>query len=69
MHKYFLTRGDQPEVEVTKEQFVSAERQAGFYNTMGRPDEPATGGFTAYVRGEEEISGRTHYTREPAAYP
>lgn len=33
--------------EVTKEQFVAAERAAGFRNTLGQPDEPATGGFSA----------------------
>jgi hypothetical protein len=32
--------------KVTKEEFVSAERAAGFRNTMGRPLEPATGGFS-----------------------
>jgi hypothetical protein len=33
---------------VTKEQFVSAERAAGFHNTMGQPDEPGTGGFSGH---------------------
>lgn len=32
-------------VEVTKEQYVKAERSAGFRNTMGQPDEPATASF------------------------
>ena len=32
--------------EVTKVQWVSAERNAGFHNTMGQPNEPGTGGFS-----------------------
>jgi hypothetical protein len=32
--------------EVTKEQFVAAERDAGFHNTLGQPNEPATAGFS-----------------------
>lgn len=43
---YFLQSGDGPEVEVTMEEFVAAERRAGFYNTMGRQDLPATAGFS-----------------------
>lgn len=31
--------------EVTKEEYVNAERAAGFHNTMGQPDEPATASF------------------------
>ena len=31
--------------EVTKEEYVRAERQAGFHNSMGYPDEPATAAF------------------------
>jgi len=31
--------------EVTKAEFVAAERRSGFYNTMGQPDEPATASF------------------------
>lgn len=33
---------------VTINEFVQAERAAGFRNTMGRPDQPATGGFSGY---------------------
>jgi len=58
--KYFLTLGDQPEKEVTKETWVKAERQAGFRNTTGESDEPATGGFSSTI-GEEPISGRLSY--------
>ena len=32
-------------VEVTKAQYVAAERAAGFFNTMGEPGEPATSAF------------------------
>lgn len=31
--------------EVTKEEYVRAERQAGFHNSMGQPNEPATTSF------------------------
>lgn len=41
--------------EVTKKEFVQAERAAGFHNTMGLPDELATGGFSGGgVRGRVE---------------
>lgn len=43
--RYFVRLTGGPEREVTKEEFVSAERAAGFRNTMHRPDEPATSGF------------------------
>jgi len=32
--------------EVTKAQYVAAERRAGFVNTQGQPDEPATSSFS-----------------------
>lgn len=47
-YRYFLKTAWLPDdmwVEVTKAEFVRAERDAGFRNTMGEPDEPATGGF------------------------
>lgn len=47
--KYFLKsewQDDDAWEEVSKEVFVRTERAAGFRNTMGRPDEPATGGFS-----------------------
>lgn len=59
-HRYYLTEGDSPEREVTKAQFVSAERRAGFTNTMGQPDEPATAAFSGPVAGIP-TSGRTKY--------
>lgn len=48
-HKYYLTESDDDDnwIEVTKEEYVRAERAAGFRNTMGRPDEPATAGFSS----------------------
>jgi hypothetical protein len=52
-YRYYLTE----EREVTKAEFVSAERRAGFVNTMNQPAEPATGGFTGYAEGAE-IRGR-----------
>lgn len=59
MERYFLSTEFSPEAEVTKAQFVRAERAAGFRNTMGRPDEPATAGFIHGV-----IRGRVEYVRE-----
>lgn len=57
MHKYFLKYDDKPEQEVSKAEFVKAERLAGFRNTMGQPREPATAGFGATVYGTR-IKGR-----------
>jgi hypothetical protein len=59
--RYFLSISgvEDSEKEVTKEQFVRAERAAGFRNTMGRPDEPATGSFS-----NGAVSGRVEYGRE-----
>lgn len=46
--RYFLRPdvGRFPWAEASKEEWVQAERAAGFRNTMGRPEEPATGGFS-----------------------
>lgn len=55
--RYFLTE----EREVTKEEYVGAERHAGFHNTMGRPHEPATASFSA-----NGVSGRIRYGRAGA---
>lgn len=53
--RYFLQRKEPgPWKEVTKEEWVKEERRAGFYSTMGRPDEPATGGFG----GANGVDGR-----------
>lgn len=58
--RYFLQIGNEREREVTKAEFVSAERNAGFRNTMGQPDEPATAGF-----GNSRIGtrGRVEYVK------
>ena len=53
--KYYLRgewQSDDDWCEVTKQEFVEAERAAGFWNRMGQPNEPATGGFSGgYIRG------------------
>lgn len=33
---------------VSRAEWVNAERVAGFHNTMGHPDRPATGGFSGH---------------------
>jgi hypothetical protein len=45
--RYFLRHSTDDWTEVTKEEYVRAERQAGFHNTMGQPNEPATSSFGA----------------------
>jgi hypothetical protein len=58
-YRYYLTE----EREVTKAEYVSAERRAGFYNTLGQPAEPATASFSG--RAEVvEIQGRTEYVSD-----
>ena len=52
--RYFLSLGGGPKREVTKAEWVAAERSAGF--TGGRPGEPSTGGF-----GNGSISGTLEY--------
>jgi hypothetical protein len=49
-------------VEVSKEEFVRHERSAGFVNTMGEPDEPATGGFSST---RYDYEGTVTYGRDP----
>lgn len=48
------------EREVTMEEYVAAERQAGFYNTLGHPERPATASFSTTARGGME--GRQEWT-------
>ena len=43
--RYFITRPNQPECEVSKAEFVKEERAAGFINSLGEREEPATAGF------------------------
>lgn len=53
--RYLLSFGGAEPREVTKAEWVAAERAAGFINTMGRPDEPGTGGFgNGLIRGTIE---------------
>jgi len=54
VNKYYLSFHGL-EKEVTKEEFIKAERQAGFYSKFG-PDHLATGGF-----GGGGISGSIRY--------
>ena len=70
--RYFLRYprpGDEtpPWTEVTKEEFVAAERAAGFHNTMGQPDEPGTGGFgSSSDNTGRRVQGRMEYEQSPA---
>lgn len=49
---YWLQLPGLLEREVSKEDWVWAERLAGFHNTMGKPSEPATAAFSAKgIRG------------------
>lgn len=66
MAKYYVTRPGSPEKQVSKLEYVRAERANGFYNTLGKPDEPATASWskTLYRRNydgkrvPETTSGR-----------
>jgi hypothetical protein len=53
--RYYLTENG-VERQVDKAEYVKAERRAGFYNTLGRPLEPAT---SSWGNGRE--SGRIAY--------
>jgi hypothetical protein len=55
--KYYLSFMGM-EKEVTKQEFISAERQAGFYSKFGS-DHEATGGF-----GGGGVSGSIRYEEE-----
>lgn len=59
IERYFLSVDGHPETEteVSKEEWVKAERRAGFNNTMGHPEEPGTGGFSGGgIRGRIETT-------------
>jgi hypothetical protein len=66
--RYFLTAAGMPEYEVSKAEYVKAERRAGFHNTLGFPDEPATGSFSNVA-----VCGRMEFVpaaqTEPARRP
>lgn len=57
--KYFLSHEILGEKEVTKEEFIKAERQAGFYPKSGNCEDCATSGFS---RGS--ISGTVKYIKK-----
>lgn len=48
--RYFLSINGSPEEEVTKEQFIKAEREAGFHPKKGL-EPPATDGFSYHDSG------------------
>ena len=54
--RYWLTEGAQPEREVSKAEYVAAERRGGFLNLHGLDDDPATPAFTA-----GHVSGRVEF--------
>jgi len=58
--KFFVSRNGQPETEVSKAEFVRAEREAGFYPRLGGTyRDLATDGFSsATPLGGREIRGR-----------
>jgi hypothetical protein len=60
-NRYFLAMDDHEWGEVDKEGYVKAERLAGFHNTMGMPDEPATAAFGGPGPGGHEIRGKIEY--------
>lgn len=58
-YRYFLTRGDGPKLEVTQDEFLAAERLAGFVPKPGCGP-ASTGGFSGtvgFLGGDERISG------------
>ncbi len=57
MDRYYLTENGL-EREVTKKEYVRAERNAGFRNTLGEPLEPATAAFGST---NPDVSGRIVY--------
>jgi hypothetical protein len=61
--KYLLKDGDGDWYEVSKRQWVMAERFAGFFNRTGRPDEPATSSWSAFRAGLD-MSGKIESTVE-----
>jgi hypothetical protein len=61
--RYFLKVGDGPEKEVSKKEWIVAERQSGFYPKCFDPvyEIPATAGFHNSQTG---VSGRMEYENE-----
>lgn len=60
---YYLSHPVFGKKQVTKEEFIAAERQAGFFPKSGNPEDCATGGFSSngvsghveYIKLEKEI--------------
>lgn len=61
-HRYWIQVGENPEQEVSKEDFIKLERQAGFYSKFG-PNEVATGSFS-----NGALSGRTEIVDKELAW-
>ncbi len=61
-YRYFLSVCNGPKQEVTKAEWVAAERSAGFYPKGGGSTEPATGGF-----GNGTINGTIEYVPADSA--
>lgn len=51
MGEFWIKRGSDKWRSATKAEYVAAERSAGFRNTLGQPDEPATSAFAGTVAG------------------
>lgn len=67
MDRYWIRENSGPWEEVDKARFVSAERRAGFHNTMGQPDEPGTGGWShTYHPGQPDEYSSEGTIRDPA---
>lgn len=56
--KYFISHEILGEKEVTKQEFIKAERSAGFSPKSGNPEDCATGGF-----GANGIKGTVRYIK------
>lgn len=57
MVSYQIRQADGSWKTVSKRQYVRWERRAGFHNTNGQPDEPATAAF----KGRDDIEGRMRF--------
>jgi len=60
-NKYFIATDDWPWVETNKESYVRAERRAGFRNTLGMPDEPATAAWSSSGPDGHTVRGKIEY--------
>lgn len=62
--RYYLGKRTGHNREVDKATYVYYERQAGFRNTLGQPNEPATSSFSG-TNDTVEICGYIDYQRDP----